>query len=84
MAGVGLSYTDRHGRDAPDFCNRFGCEQLVRCPTHIAANRLDLVMTDTPDIVDVSGGTPLKNFDHSFVSCLKILSLKIITITRIV
>ena len=40
------SSTDRHGRDALDFCNLAGCEQLVHCPTHIAANRLDLVMTD--------------------------------------
>ena len=28
-------------------------------PTHIAVNRLDLVMTDVPDIVDVFVGTPL-------------------------
>ena len=33
-------------RDALHFCNLSGCEQLVRCPTHIAGNRLDLVMTD--------------------------------------
>ena len=26
------------------------------CPTHIACNRLDLVMTDDPDIVDVVVG----------------------------
>ena len=31
--------TDRHGRDAVDFCNLSGCEMLVRCPTHIACNR---------------------------------------------
>ena len=29
-----------------------GCEQLVLGPTHIAGNRLDLIMTDAPDIVD--------------------------------
>ena len=29
-------------------------------PTHIAGNRLDLLMTDVPDIVDVFIGTPLK------------------------
>ena len=49
-------YTD-HGRDALDFCNLSGCKQLVRCPTHIAGKRLDLVMTDAPDIVDVFVGT---------------------------
>ena len=34
-----------------------GCEQLARGPTHIAGNRLDRVMTDVPDIVDVVVGT---------------------------
>ena len=54
-----VSPTDRHGRDALDFCNLSSCMQLVRCPTHIAGIRLDLVMTDVPDIVDVFVGTPL-------------------------
>ena len=39
-----VSPTDRHGRDALDFCNLSGCEQLVLCPTYIAGNRLDLVV----------------------------------------
>ena len=47
-----------------------GCEQLVRCPTHIAGNRLDLVMTDAPDIVDVFVLTPLGTSDHCLVSCV--------------
>ena len=34
------SSADRYGRDAVDFCNLSGCEQLVRCPIHIALNRL--------------------------------------------
>ena len=38
--------------------------------THIAVKRLDLVMTDVPDIVDVVVGTPLATSDHSFVSCV--------------
>ena len=38
------------------FCNLSGCEQLVRCFTHIAGNRPDLVMTDEPDRVDVFVG----------------------------
>ena len=45
-----VSATDRHGRDALDFCNLSGCEPLVRCPTHITSNRLDFAMTDAPDI----------------------------------
>ena len=56
---VGVSPTDRHGCDALDFCNLMGCEQFVRCPTHIAGNRLDLVMMDVPGIVDVFVGTPM-------------------------
>ena len=47
-----------------------GCEQLVRGPTHIAGNRLDLVMTDATVIVDVFVGTPLGTSKHCFVSCV--------------
>ena len=65
-----MSPTDRHGRDALDFCNVSGCEQLVFCSTHIAGNRLDLVMTDFPDIVDVVVGTILGTSDQCFVSCV--------------
>ena len=54
-----VSPTDRHGRDAFDFCNLSGCEQLVCCHNQIDGNRLDLVMTDVLDIVDVVVGTPL-------------------------
>ena len=37
-------------------------------PTHIAGNRLDLVMTDVPDILDVVVGAPFGTSDHCFVS----------------
>ena len=33
-----VSPTDRHGRNALDFCNLSGCEQLVCVPIHIAGN----------------------------------------------
>ena len=62
-----VSPTDRHGRHALGFCNLSGCEKLVRCPTHIAGNGLDLEMTDVPDIVGVFVGTPLGTSDHCFV-----------------
>ena len=62
--------TDRHERDALDFFNLSGCEQLVRCPTHSAGNRLDLVMSDAPDLVDVFIGIPLRTPDHCFISCV--------------
>ena len=41
---------------------------MIRCPTQIAGDRLDLVMTDVPDIVDVFVGTPRGTSDHCFVS----------------
>ena len=59
-----LPPTDQHERDALDFCNLSGCEQLVRCATHIAGNSLDLMITDAPDIVDVVVGTLLRTSDH--------------------
>ena len=65
-----VSPTNRHGRDAPEFCNLSGCEQLVPCPTHSAGSRLVLVMTDVPNIVDVVVGTPFRASDHCFVSCV--------------
>ena len=64
-----VSPTDGHGRDALDFCNLAGCEQMVRGATHIAGNLLDLVMTDAPDVVNVSLGSPLGTSDHCFINC---------------
>ena len=65
-----VSHTVRHGRDALDFCNMSGCEQLVCCHNHITGNRLDLVMTDANDTVDVFVGTPLGTSDYCFSSCV--------------
>ena len=65
-----VSPTDRHERDALDFCNLSGCELLVLCPTHIAGHRFYLVMTDVPDIVYVVDGTPLVTLNHCFFSCM--------------
>ena len=56
--------------NALDFCNLSDCKQLVRCPTHFAGNRLDIVMTEVPVIVDVFIGTPLGTSDYCFVSCV--------------
>ena len=42
----------------------------MHCPTQIDGNRLDLVMNDVPDIIDVFVGTPLGTSDHCFVSCV--------------
>ena len=65
-----VSPIDQHGRDPLDFFNLSGCEQLVRCPSYIAGKRLDLVMTDVPDIIDVFAATPLVTSDHCCVSCV--------------
>ena len=65
-----VSPTDRHCGDALEFRNLSGCEQLVRCLTHIAGDRLYLVMTDVPDIIDVLVANPLGTSDHCFVSCV--------------
>ena len=70
QSGWGISPTDRGRCDALNFRNLSGCEQLVRYLTLIAGNRLDLVMTDAPDIVNVFVGTPLGISDHCFVSCV--------------
>ena len=43
---------------------------MVRGLTHIAFNRLDLVMTGVSGIVDVVVGTTLGTSDHCFVSCV--------------
>ena len=53
---------------AHDFCNLSGCEQFVSCPSHIDGSRLDFVMNDASDIVDVFVVTPLNTKHHCFVS----------------
>ncbi len=49
-----VSPTDSHGRDALDFVNVSGCSQLAAGPTHLAYNRLDLVVTDVPNILKLN------------------------------
>ncbi len=63
-----VSPTDSHGRAALDFANVSGCSQLVAGPTHLAGNRLDLVLTDVPDVVKVTTMAPLGTSDHSAIS----------------
>ena len=67
--------------DALDFC-----EQLVCCPTHIAhtSNRLNLLITDAHDIVDVFVGTPLVSSDHCLpVVCFWLINLYQSTISDV-
>ena len=66
------------------FYNLSGCQQLVRCPTHIAGNRVDRMMTDVLDIVDVVVGTPLGTSDHCFsVVCFVLNNLCQSTISEV-
>ena len=72
------SSTDRHGRDALDFCNLSGRELLVRSPSDIAGNTFEHVMTDVPDIVDVVVGISLDPSDHCFVSCVVLVEQSVL------
>ena len=55
----------RHGVAAFDFATVSGCNQLVVGPTHARGGTLDLLMTDTPDLVRVAVVAPIGNSDHS-------------------
>ena len=46
----------------------------MRGPTHITGNRLDRVMTDVPDIVEVVIITPLGTSDHCFAGVWFVLN----------
>lgn len=63
-----VSPTDRHGINALDFCNLCACAQLLRGPMHVRSKRLDFVMTDVPDVVEVSSRSPIGSSDHCFGS----------------
>ena len=63
-----VSPTNSHGQAAWDFASASGCTQLVSQPTHTSGNRLDLVLTDAPGVVDVSVFPPIGSSDHSAIS----------------
>ncbi len=63
-----VSPTVSNGRAALDIANVSVCSQLVPGPTHLAGNRLDLVLTDVPDKVKVTTMSPLGTSDHSAIS----------------
>ena len=60
--------TDARGRAALDFCTQAGCDQLVCGPTHVHGGVLDLLITDVPDLVNVSVSSPIGGSDHSSLS----------------
>ena len=65
---MGSTTTNRHGVAAIDFTTVSGCDQLVVGPTHARGGTLDLLMTDVPDLVQVSVVAPISNSDHSALS----------------
>ena len=53
---LGSTTTNCHGVASSDFATVSGCDQLVVGPTHTRGGTLDLLMTDVPDLVQI---TPL-------------------------
>ena len=60
--------TDCHGVAALDFANLTDCTQLIDKPTHQRGNRLDLLLTDVPGVVDATVKPPLGSSDHCVIS----------------
>jgi len=67
---LGSATTNRHGISALDFSTVSGCDQLVVGPTHIRGGTLDLLLTDVPDLVQVSVVAPIGHSDHSSLSAV--------------
>lgn len=65
---LGSARTDGHGVAARDFADISGCEQMVTGPTHLLGGTLDLLLTDVPDLVNVSVKAPIGGSDHSSLS----------------
>ena len=64
---MGSATTNRHVVAAFDFTTVSGCDQLVLDPTHARGGTLELLMTDVPDLVQVSVVAPIFNSDLSSV-----------------
>ena len=67
---LGSATTNRHGVAAFDFATVSGCDQLVVGPTRACGGTLDLLMTDVPDLVQVSVVALIGNSDHSSLSAV--------------
>ena len=70
---LGSKTTNCYGVAAFDFATVSGCYQLVVGPSHAPGGTLDLLMTDVPDLVQVSVVAPIGNSDHS--SLLAVISM---------
>ena len=58
---LGSTTTNRHGVAPFDFTTVSCCDQLVVGPTHARGGKLDLLMTDVPDLVRVAVLAPIGN-----------------------
>ena len=67
---LGPTTTNRHGVAAFDVATAPGCDQLDVGPTHARGGRLNLMMTDVPDLVRVAVVSPIGNSDHSCLSAV--------------
>ena len=61
---LGSATTNSHGVAAFDFATVSGCDQLVVGPTHARGGKLDLRMTDVPDLIRVAVVAPIGNSDR--------------------
>ena len=71
---MGSTTTNRHGVAPFDFETVSGCDQLVVGPTHARGGTLVLLMTDVPDLVQVSVVAPIGNSDHSSLSAVTLMA----------
>ena len=62
---LGSTTTNRHGVVAFVAATISSCDQLVVGVTHAHGGKLDLLMTDVPDLVRVAVVAPIGNSDHS-------------------
>ena len=67
---LGSTTTNRHGVAAFDFATVLDCDQLVVGPIHACGGIHNLLLTDVPDLVQVSVAAPIGNSDHSSLSAV--------------
>ena len=72
-----MRQNDDRGRDCLDFITLIDCTQIVEGPTHIAGGRLDLVLTDVPDLVKVSTHCSIGTSDHSHLRVVVTLNKRV-------
>ena len=64
-----VSFISNLSHAALDFASLSGCEQLFTGATHKSGNRLDLVLTNVPGIIEVNVFPPVGSSDHRLLSC---------------